>query len=490
LLDHDGEIVIQPVYEDIKRDVNNDWVGKRLTKWSVLNDINELIQEIECQEIEFLEDRLMITTLIGEELLDKDLSYITTRAFKKIIKVSGSKMLYNDGDEYGVYDLTTKKYLKSTKFDTAYVSGQFIYGAKSIQNKLKWALYDTFGIKRTHFDYDIIEPYQDRLFAVKRRNHWGFIDRIGNEVIHCVYEEVGNFKQDLVVVRYHGQSGVINKKNNWVVLPQNGEIIIINSQTYLSKEGKSTRLMNIGGELIYFTDNQLTVQNDVLLESFIDGRKQLISLEGTFLSDKHLPHLHAYDNMKYLEDELIAVKRNGKYGFIDRANVLHITNRYDDVGQYNKEGTPIKLLGKWGMINSKEKITVQPIYDSIAQSVEGVSIVEQDDLLGLINQSGVELLRPEYTEIKRLENGEYLVKRDGKCGLVDQNGKLLVNTKYDELERLDNNVVIVKKRNQYGTLTLLGVEAIPNIYDKIYYHKNWQMYFVKEEGRWESITTL
>ena len=486
VLDHRGHILITPNYEIIEKDGEDRWMGKRSTSWSVLNKDNDLIKEISCQELTIVEDRLLIKTSMGEEFLDKELNRITPQPFDDIIDVSGSKVLFRNGGKYSVYDLDKQQHLKGVKFDSAYISNQFIYGANQYNNVLKWALYDTFGVKRTHFDYEIIKAYHERLFAVKRNKYWGFMDRLGKEIVHCVYDHVGEFKEGLVVVKYHGLNGVINKENDWVVLPQKGEINLINTQLYLSKENQTTELRNFSGELIYFTDNQIQFKNGTLVENLTDGQQRIISLEGVFIAEQGMTS-GLYENMKYLNDDLIAVKKNGKFGFVNRHYRLQITNRYEDVGHYNDHGTPVKLLGKWGMINAQEEITVQPVYDSILLPIGGLSIVILQNLKGLIDFEGNEILSPKFNEITPLESGEYLVTLDRKYGLVGNDGRQLINAKYDELIKLYNNTVIVKKRGKYGTLTLQGIEAIPNIYDRIQYHEDWQLYFAKKEGEWEPI---
>lgn len=486
LLDHNGRIVVSPKYEIIKKENRGNWIGKELTEWDVLDDSNTIINEINCRELTFVKGLLKTSTSEGERFLNRQFNNVTHELFDEVIDVTGSKVLFRNNYEYGVYDLNTETYLKNAKFDTAYVSGEFIYGAKTLHNKLKWALYDTFGVKRTYFDYDVIRSRQDRLFAVNRRGHWGFIDRVGKEVIHCVYDQVAEFVDGLVVVKYHGQYGVIDKKNEWVVLPQASEIEIVNDQLYLSKEEQTTKLMSVAGELIYFTDNEITLENNALREELSNGRQQMISLEGVYVGNNSA-RINTYEHIKYLADEFMAVKINGKYGFVDKNHQLRITNRYEDVGHYSSYGIPVMLLGKWGVINEQEAIVVQPIYDAISLPTNGVRIITAQNKKGLMTASGEVLIEPRFTDIEVLKNGEYLVNIDGKYGLIGQNGKQLINAKYDQLERLDSDLVIVKKRNSYGTITLNGVEAIPSLYDQIYYHKEWKLYFAKREGEWKSI---
>ena len=486
VLSHQGRILIAPAYQEIVKSVDNEWKGKKFTTWSVLDNNNEVVNEVYGQSIKMLEDHLIIETTIGDELVDKNFKSLTPEPFDKIVKMNGSNVLFKKNEQYGVYDLGKQQYLKGVRFDTAFIAGEFIYGGRKFHHSMKWALYDTFGVKRTHFDYELIKEQKNRLFSVKRKSHWGFMNRNGKEVIHCVYDSIGEFNENLVVVLYHGLHGVINKKNEWVVLPQKGKITLINSKLYLSRIDGTTELRSISGELIYFTKNSIELLNGVLVENLSDGQQQIVSLDGVFIN-RYKNGASAYQQMKYLEDEMIAVKMNGKFGFVDKQDRLRITNRYDDVGHYNERGIPIKLLGKWGMINIEEQITVQPLYDSILPPVNGVSIVVLQNLKGLIDFEGNELLAPRFDEIIPQENGEYLISLRGKYGLVGEDGRELVNVKYDELHRLNNDVIIVKKRELYGTITLNGIELVPNIYDEILYQENWQTYLAKKEGDWESI---
>lgn len=485
VVDSEGKVIVEPLYEQVEYDIEAGWRAKSATIWSVLGRDYELVNEINCVDLMFENDYIKTKTISGENLMNAKFEYLLPKPIEKIQSITGSKVLYVSNKAYGLFDLSTNSDVKTDKFDTAFVQDEFIYGAKRIKNNLKWALYDTFGIKRTHFDYDQINCHKNRLFAVKRRGFWGFMNRTGKEVIHCVYSEVGDFNDGLVVVKYHDEYGVINRENNWVVLPQKGKIELIDNKLYMLKMGETTKLMSMDGEMIYFTDNKLELLGDILIETLSSGEKQLITLSGTFLNRSISSG--SYDELKYVEDEYVAVKKNNRFGFVDKHNKLRITNRYEDVGRYSEHGIPVMLLGKWGMIDTNEKIIIQPAYDSIFDPNHGISIIELKGKYGLINYKGTVIISPKFDKITQLKSGEYLFKEDGKYGLLDAMGKYLIESKYDELIKLEHGVVIAKKRGKYGTLTLQGVEVLPNVFDQIYYHAGLQLYFTKREGQWNSL---
>ena len=59
--------------------------------------------------------------------------------------------------------------------------------------------------------------------------------------------------------------------------------------------------------------------------------------------------------MPYLSASfLFTVKKDGKYGYVDKNNVVVVNYIYDDATEQNNSGyVAVKKDGKWGAINSK-----------------------------------------------------------------------------------------------------------------------------------------
>ena len=61
------------------------------------------------------------------------------------------------------------------------------------------------------------------------------------------------------------------------------------------------------------------------------------------------------------KNTLFLSKKDGKYGFVDKNNVVIINYIYDDATEQNDCGyVAVKKDGKWGTINSKGKTVVEP----------------------------------------------------------------------------------------------------------------------------------
>ena len=60
---------------------------------------------------------------------------------------------------------------------------------------------------------------------------------------------------------------------------------------------------------------------------------------------------------------LFLAKKDGKYGYVDKNNVVVVNYIYDDATEQNEFGyASVKKDGLWGCINSKGEVTISPAY--------------------------------------------------------------------------------------------------------------------------------
>lgn len=131
--------------------------------------------------------------------------------------------------------------------------------------------------------------------------------------------------------------------------------------------------------------------------------------------------------------DVAAVKRNGKYGFINPQGKTVIDFQYDEVGQVG-EYIPVKKQDKWGYIDKTGKVIMPLKYDDISRFTENL----------------------------------YIVKNNGKYGIIDNNEKIVVNYQYDNIFRLYPNIAVVINNGKYGLIDHAGKIILPIEYDSIY----------------------
>lgn len=92
----------------------------------------------------------------------------------------------------------------------------------------------------------------------------------------------------------------------------------------------------------------------------VDGNPML---EGTNYTDVFFPR-----NNKGTDVEYLAVKKDGKWGMIDKQNNVKIPFEYDKVNDSRYGWVPVKKNGKWGMHTLDEQEIVPTEYDDITSA--------------------------------------------------------------------------------------------------------------------------
>ncbi|MBL6447006.1 WG repeat-containing protein [Fulvivirga sp. 29W222] len=483
LIDAQGQIVV-PLGKKNFRISNDEVEVLSFSQWDVLDHKNNTIGSYSYDQLEIYDaEKLQVYANGKSWLIDQAGTALTPQHYTDLGKEEGGHFAFEYKGQWGVMK-QGGELLIPAKFDSVFLFEDMIYARENVAGVFKWSLYDGYGVKKSNHYYDNIRERTNYFFPVSRQGYWGFIDRAGEEVVHCVYDDVSPFIEGMAVVKFHGENGIIDKFGSWVVLPQKSRVEIINSKYYITQKGKLTTLKSFEEGTVYFTENKVEIKENYLLEHLSEGGLWKIDFEGRIFNSLGEDR---YQEVRPPSEGFYAVKIDGKYGFIDAQNRLRIANRYDEVGSFQEGLAAFKLLGRWGFLDKWERIIIQPAYKSSSTFESGLAIVSNDKGKGLINSKGEQLCTFEYDEIQRQDNDRFLVAKSGKLGLLSSTGKLMINAKYDELKDLNNGFAIVKKFGKYGLVNINGVDIIPVMYDQLIYNMHNDQYLAMKKSEWEEV---
>ncbi|MEQ9414988.1 MAG: WG repeat-containing protein, partial [Cyclobacteriaceae bacterium] len=264
-------------------------------------------------------------------------------------------------------------------------------------------------------------------------------------------------------------------------------IQLIDENHFMQFENGVHLFKNFDNDLIYFSENPLTVQGKMLREVLPDGTEKEINFDGITVS-RTAPAV--VDDTRIIASEyegLRGIIRNGKYGFIDNRGRLRIANRYEGIGNFENGLAAVKILGKWGFINAEDKIVINPSYESVSEFRKQVAIVKRGKF-GFVDKTGKLVLETRYDSIFTLDTDKFLIQHNQLLGLADENGTVLIEPRFETLEDLGNGYVIVSREKKYGLLTQSGFSTIPMIYDQLYYLKNQDQFLAKLESPWVNLS--
>ncbi|MEM7108193.1 MAG: WG repeat-containing protein [Bacteroidota bacterium] len=456
--------------------VNGEVYAQPFDKWEVINDDNEKVRSYYYDHIQPLGQNYLVRSNESEWVIDSAEIALTNLTNEKLIVQGRRFIAFKRNRFWGLinsdFEIVIKAVHDSIRMDSGLVFAQDVYK--------KWFVYDTLGVKKSNYLYQEIREKTGYYWPVKRKDHWGFIDQSGEEVIAPVYDYVSKFVSGQTVVGFHGQQGIINKSGDWEVLPTSGNLQLLNSDLYLVKSGTLTTLKSSSKGTIYFTENPIEIKDNYLLEHLSDGRIWKIDFTGQIKNNQ--PRNEHFQEIRNPSEGLYPVKIDGLYGFIDHQNRLIVSNRYEDVGNFVDGLAPFKLMGKWGFINRKEKIIVQPLYSQVSDFINNVAIVVKDGRHYLMDKKGKRLHGTGFDHLSKISPDLYLTKTDGRLGLMNSKGRLLVNSRYQALEYLNNGYIVIQKNGNYGLITDHGVDIIPAVYDQLKYNPVRNEYLVMKKS--------
>lgn len=210
----------------------------------------------------------------------------------------------------------------------------------------------------------------DDLAAVSNKdNLWGFINKLGVEIIPCIYNSVSDFENGYCIVNKDYNIGVIDKSGN----------IVINIGDF-----ENIKETNNGTWKV--THNQYGH----------DTTYQTTEYDG-------------YENREVTEHEWISDVRF----FNSRSEILiplygksvAIPSEYDWADDAFHEGfLSVCQKGKWGIINTRLELVVNCLYDEKFIFENGIAFAHIGDVTDVIDTSGRLLFSGEFHKINRYDN--------------------------------------------------------------------------------------
>lgn len=485
LIDRSGEVELEPTYREILRKDDGSIQVRQIDSWFFLDGENNLIKQYNADSVKPLSPDHYAVKVGGKlQLTNNTFKPLHDAYFSSLSSFRKGKAVYKNSDKTGLINFRGKILLPA-KYNQLIMDQHFLLARMDTGYKNRWVVLDSTGNTLTEKHYDYIALFNGKFFPVRNRSYWGAVNARGKEIVACVHDSLVQQTGNHIVVKFKGEYGIINLNENWIITPQVNALRLLNDERYFEYAGKTTFLKSLTGNIIYFSDNRLEFKTDHLLEHLPSGAFWIIDMNGIITDRSYQP-----ENAEKIFQEsegLRAIRKDGKYGFIDDRGRLRIANRYEDVKKFSNGLAAIKIRSKWGFIDHQEGLVVQPVYDQVERFSNGYAIVTQNNLFGLIDKSGKVVLPVRYDEIVIDKENRFLLKQNGLYGMADAEGTIIINPKYDEITDTNNGYVIVQRDGKSGLLTLQGLSTIPMIYDGLSFDSHHDQYMAIKKAAWEII---
>ncbi len=263
-------------------------------------------------------------------------------------------------------------------------------------------------------------------YTVTLNDKTGLFNSEGKEIIPISYRWIYTDEIDdniPIVAKLNGKEGYINTKNEWVIPPTYLYAFAFQQGVARVKKGRNYMYINLKGEPVIQDFDNYVIQNYVIEPSdntYIVGvRKEckymVYDLNGNLLD--------TYDGFinNWSGNAIFAVKKGGKWGYIDGYGKVIIPLEYEEVGDFSEGLAAVRKDGKWGYINLKNEVVIPIEFTNrgVSSFKNGVAKYYTDSGIGLINMKGEIIAEPKYNSIQYLRENVAIVSFDGYYYLYD-----------------------------------------------------------------------
>jgi hypothetical protein len=168
---------------------------------------------------------------------------------------------------------------------------------------------------------------------------------------------------------------------------------------------------------------------------------------------------------------LFLVKKEGRWGYIDREGKIAITPQFDEAQDFS-EGLAAVGLGygersKWGYINTAGKMVIEPAFEDAYQFSDGLALVCLNGMYGFIDATGQIAIKPQFAYSRPFSDGFALITmpamrlgpitfKEEKRFFIDKKGDKLVAPDFGAAAGFSEGLASVSINGKRGYINTTG----------------------------------
>ena len=210
-----------------------------------------------------------------------------------------------------------------------------------------------------------------------------------------------------------------------------------------------------------------------------------------------------FDNASSFSEGIACVKKDGKWGYIDKQGHEIIPFIYENGHDFREGIACVKKDGKWGYIDKQGHEITPFIYKEGSDFSEGMALVNVvnvkvitsfilgiDDVsleqYGYIDKQGREIIPCKFTEAYSFSEGMACVNNVLGWYYIDKQGNEIIPSVFEDASSFSEGMALVEKDGKCGYIDKQGREIIPFIYENGYDFREG-IALVNKNGKWGHI---
>jgi WG containing repeat len=347
---------------------------------------------------------------------------------------------------------------------------------KIVKIEKKWGLINYKGKTILPTIYHDLEELKPGYFLHRTRTDFGVIDSTGRYIIDTFCSGISMLacNQNLynIYINTDGQYryAILDNNGKWltdtlylkpVVMRDEHNLITINYKNNTQDLGYDNNNQNLDSIQIlscedgkpitpdYYRD-VILFGNNLIVKKCNSTRYGILTNNGKYVVE---PEFDAF-TFGSLGGNVI-VRRDGKYGLMDKSGKLIIPYQYNSIAPINGHSN-ILLVGladdskqlKYGLLNSSYNIEVNPIYESII-NIGANLMFKLNGKYGVFSSNYKQLIAPEYTAIKYMNEKDFVCNTSSYTNIIARDGTLITTLPYTNVSATGRPGILILEQ-MYG----------------------------------------
>ena len=255
-------------------------------------------------------------------------------------------------------------------------------------------------------EYDEMSIFSNNMASVRRNETWGYCNSQGKKKVKNLYTYAGAFNNDMApVVDAEGEAYYIDSNGNKVMAVNVEDVqglgVMSAADIYSVFNGREWNYYNKSGELLMggFLEGS-TFASGLAAARTKEGWK-IYDLKGNVKSGAVYEDVVMDEKQMAYRNERLFVRAAQGYIMIDGEGGRIGTDVYEDARIfYESTYAAVKKDGRWGFIDKDGSWFIEPAYEDARSFLNGYAAVQTDGLWGFVNMDKELCIPCQFAETK------------------------------------------------------------------------------------------
>jgi hypothetical protein len=300
-----------------------------------------------------------------------------------------------------------------------------------------------------------INDFSEGLAVAMKADKYGYLNSQGTFVIDAQFENAYDFKGGLAVAEKNGKVGLINKDGEMIIPFEFDWIDNFSRVLYSVQSEENTRLFNIETkQFIPLEFDFIDVLNEGLAAVHKDDKLGYIDSLGNYIIQPQFEVNEEAKTQEQFENGFALVSLKGKNIVIDKTGKKIIASTYQTMKKPSENMIAVKKKNKWGYVDLFNEIKIKLQYQEASRFTDGLAIVKLKNKQLLIDNKGNIKQKIKLEKYEFLGNRLLIIEKQNKRDLYDTNFQLLVSD-INEIKPFRDNLLIIEKAGKMSYFNYL-----------------------------------